>query len=95
MYTVPPVSVYVIHSARPKPAIQITPVDRLEPISFSLSDRIMTLLALSLAPQTILSPVRLLHEVQTDLFGEEKAFFTPFKKDWKDERPRGRKEEEE
>lgn len=54
----------------------------------------MALFALYLDPQTIVSPVRLLHEVQTELFREMKALFTQLKISGKDERHKGEREGE-
>lgn len=64
------------------------------PTSLCLFDRIMTLFALYLDPQTIVSPARLLHEVQAELFREIKAFFTQLKMSGKDERHKGERERE-
>lgn len=50
----------------------------------------MALFALYLDSQTIVSVARLLHEVQTELFREIKAFFTPLKMSGKDEGHKGR-----
>lgn len=85
MNTLLAVSVCVIHTVWPKPAVQITPVDRPDP-PLSLSDRIITLPALYLDPQTIVSLVCLLHEVQTELFREIKAFINHLNMSGKDER---------
>lgn len=64
------------------------------PTSLCLSDRIISLFALYLGPQTIVSSARLLHEVQTELFREIKAFFTQLKMSGEDERHKGRRREE-
>lgn len=63
------------------------------PLSVSL-DRIMTFFALYLDPQPIVPPVRLLNEVQIELFREIKALFSQLKMSGNDERHKEERERE-
>lgn len=79
MYTVLAVGVCVIHTGA-KATNANNSSRQAGPTSLCLSDRIMTLFSLYLDSQTIVSPVHLAHEVQTELFREIKTFFTSVKK---------------